>query len=361
MEILLMSPRTRRVAAKDGHFFWIVIDSDRKVVQPVKEYLIYLRNIESSPNTLKNYAGHLSKFWEYLEYKELNWRRISLKDLSDYMVWLRYPTVNVQSVEPCQPLRQASTVNTMLTVVHSFYEFQRRSGVITDMYAYRHLSRGSYKPFLHHLSKSRPIKTKLVRLKEPKTRPRTLEKAAIRQIILACESKRDEFLVTLLSETGMRIGQALGLRHSDIESWNNRILIVPRTDNANGARAKAKFEYVVDVPPHLMELYGTYISGEYPQADSDYVFVNIWSGHVGDPMTYDSATRLLRTLRRKTQLDFHWHMFRHTHATDLIRAGWKMAFVQKRLGHQSVQTTIDTYTHISDQDLQSAYQRFIER
>lgn len=48
------------------------------------------------------------------------------------------------------------------------------------------------------------------------------------------------------------------------------------------------------------------------------------------------------------------HRMRHTHATELIRQGWDMALVQKRLGHLSIQTTVNTYTHLSNQDLKNA-------
>jgi len=47
---------------------------------------------------------------------------------------------------------------------------------------------------------------------------------------------------------------------------------------------------------------------------------------------------------------------RHSHATELIRAGWDMAHVQKRLGHANIQTTINTYVHLTDDDLQQEYQ-----
>lgn len=358
----MMNARTQRIK-KDGHVSWLVLDSSRRIVQPVKQYLTYLRNIESSPNTIRSYAGHLAKFWQYLEKHGLNWRCVGLKELSSYMTWLRYPDHSELHKASNEPLRARSTVNTMLTVVYNFYEFQRRSGSIAgfDGFKYEHTKRGNYKPFLHHLSKGKPVKTKLVRLKEPKKRPKTLDKADVEAITKACDCKRDQFLVTLIAETGMRIGQALGLRHSDIDSRNKRVLIIPRNDNVNGARAKTRVEYSIVVSSQLLELYSDYLVEEYPRADSDYVFVNVRSGQIGEPMTYDGSVRLLKTLRRKTGLYFSWHMFRHTHATELIRDGMNMVLVQKRLGHQSIQTTIDTYTHISDQDLQTEYQRFIEK
>lgn len=356
-----MNPRIQRIK-KDGYVSWIVIDSLGRIVQPVKKYLIYLRNIESSPNTIRSYAGHLAKFWQYLEKRGLNWRSIGFKELSSYMTWLRYSDRSDLHETLSEPLRARSTVNTMLTVVYNFYEFQRRSGLTAGFngYKYEHAKRGSYKPFLHHLSKGKSVKTKLVRLKEPKKRPKTLDQEDIKAIVGACGCKRDQFLVTLLANTGMRIGQALGLRHSDIDSRNERVMIVPRNDNVNGARAKTRVEYSIAVSSQVLELYSDYLAEGYPRADSDYVFINIQSGRIGEPMTYDGSVRLLKTLRRKTGLYFSWHMFRHTHATDLIRGGVNMAFVQKRLGHRSIQTTIDTYTHISDQELQAEYRRFIE-
>ena len=50
----------------------------------------------------------------------------------------------------------------------------------------------------------------------------------------------------------------------------------------------------------------------------------------------------------------------NTHATELIRAGWDMSYVQKRLGHTDIQTTINTYVHLLDNDLQEAYKKYLQ-
>lgn len=60
------------------------------------------------------------------------------------------------------------------------------------------------------------------------------------------------------------------------------------------------------------------------------------------PMTYTTVADLFRRLSRKTGLRATPHMFRHTHATDLLRAGWDAAYVQKRLGHAQIQTTVNS-------------------
>jgi integrase/recombinase XerD len=44
-------------------------------------------------------------------------------------------------------------------------------------------------------------------------------------------------------------------------------------------------------------------------------------------------------------------MFRHSYATRLLRAGVKAEVVQKLLGHASVSTTIDTYAHLTIEDV----------
>jgi len=45
----------------------------------------------------------------------------------------------------------------------------------------------------------------------------------------------------------------------------------------------------------------------------------------------------------------------HTHATELLRGGLNMAYVQKRLGHAQIQTTMKTYAHLKDKDLKAGY------
>jgi len=40
------------------------------------------------------------------------------------------------------------------------------------------------------------------------------------------------------------------------------------------------------------------------------------------------------------------HDLRHTHASWLIHEGVPLPIIQRRLGHESIQTTVDTYGHI---------------
>lgn len=77
-------------------------------------------------------------------------------------------------------------------------------------------------------------------------------------------------------------------------------------------------------------------------------------------MTYNGANGLFRSLEARTGIEkVTPHLLRHTHATELIKSGWEMAYVQKRLGHKHIQTTIDTYTHLSDEDVRKEFDKYI--
>lgn len=79
-------------------------------------------------------------------------------------------------------------------------------------------------------------------------------------------------------------------------TWENRIEIVCREDNANGARAKGG-PGSVPVATALMRLYGEYMHVEYGSLDSDYVFVNLWGGRVGRPLTYATVNDIVLATR----------------------------------------------------------------
>jgi len=350
-----MIARVQCIISAKGNTSWVVIDSLGEIVEPISHYLSHLRNLERSPNTIKSYAYSLAALWCFLDSSQLYWRLIKFEDLANFMVFLKEPRLNSLGE---YTIRSDKTVNQAISAISGFIDFQSRLGNIenVDCYKQQVLIGKKYKPFLHHITKGKPTKLKILKIKESKDIPQILTKSQVESILDACQHLRDRFLVSLLFETGMRIGQALGLKHCDVETWNNRILIVPRKDNENGARAKSSETYPVHVSASLMEIYSLYLIEEYPESHTtDYVFVNIWRKPYGQPMTYSSSRTLLDTLRRKTGIYFRWHMFRHSHATDLIRHKWNPAFVQKRLGHQSIQTTSDIYSHLDDGDMREAF------
>ena len=155
---------------------------------------------------------------------------------------------------------------------------------------------------------------------------------------------------------GMRMGEALGLRHNDIAAAEREITVV-RRDNDNGARAKSIIDRTVPVSAELVRLYADYLHAEYGDLDSDYVFVNLWGRPLGRPWTYAAAYDLVCRLRRRTGVEFDPHWIRHTAATRMLRDGISLEVVAKLLGHSNVTVTATTYGHLTVEDARAVMEK----
>ena len=313
--------RVQQVLAPSGAVSWTVIGSDLRPVEPVERYLAWLSSIERSPNTVRAYAQDLKAYWEFLEPRAIGWDRVTLEQLGQFTGWLRQPAENVIVLAAGRPARSSRTVNRMLTAVFGFYEFHARNGVeVVQVLVDRARSgRGSYKPFLHGIAASKP-RGRVGRLREPRRLPATLTLEQVAAVIHGQPRLRDRFLFALLFGTGMRVGQALGLRHEDFVTQERRIEIVAREDNANGAGGK-RGQGSVPVSSELVRCYSDYMHLEYCELDSDYVFVNLWGGQPGRAMTYANVNEIVRRTRARVGFHFTPHMFRHTYATLARRGG----------------------------------------
>ena len=347
----------------EGRDVWIVLNEDYSPVRPIHDYLRYIENKNYSPNTLRAYASNLRFYWQFLKEKKLDWTNITILNLSEFIYWLKTSSTKVVDIKQKTSIRSEKTINHYLKTIRSFYDFQSRLGKVDelDIYQVRKLNKSkfSYKSLLHH-TKSGKAKTNVLKLREPKKIPGCLTKEEVRKLVDGCNNIRDKFLLCLLYETGMRIGEALGLRHEDIHSRGiNEIHVVSRDTNTNRARAKSG-ERIIHVSKELMRLYSSYLIDDYPQVDSDYVFVNCWKGAIGKPISKSNVDNLFKRLSKSTGVNAHPHLLRHTHATELIQAGWDMAHVQKRLGHSDIQTTVNTYIHLNNEDLAQKYQEYLK-
>jgi len=337
-----------------------VVGADFEPVEPIESYLAHLVALERSPNTVRAYATSLKLFFEFLTCRSLAWDSVCLEDVGRFLSWLRSPAEGVVLLNDTSARRSAATVNRHLAAVFGLYDFQVRQGVAvaTELVSWRRGGRGSYKPFLDQVGgRSRRVARRPVRLKVPRHLPETLSAGEITALLDACEHLRDRFLLALLAETGMRIGQALGLRHGDFVSRQATVRIVPRPDNANGARAKCRDTVAIPVSAGLVRLYSRYLFDEYGDIDSDYVFVNLFASPRGRPLRYSAVVGLVERLRSRTGIAFSLHLLRHSAASDMIRRGVPIEIVSKMLTHASVTTTSQTYVHLGVEDLRAELDR----
>ena len=166
---------------------WTVLDDGGEPVGPVESYLAYLSALERSPNTQRVYATSLKLWFEFLGRVGKEWRQVDVNDVARFVSWLRAPAENVVVLDGGDSLRSPATVNRHLAAVFGLYEHHARFGVdvATGLVAWRRVSRGAYKPFLHHVTKGRPVPTRPVKLTVPKRAPRTLRPEELVAVLAA--------------------------------------------------------------------------------------------------------------------------------------------------------------------------------
>ncbi len=354
--------RVQRVAMPwSGLESWTVLGDDDIPVGPAEGWLAYLTDIERSPNTVKAYAHDLKDFLVFLARRDTDWREVRLEDLGEYLAWLALPPAGrngaVAVLPSVEPHVGAATVNRKLAALAAFYAYQARNGadvgeLLTTWQAGGRRN-GGFKQFLHHVSSGRPQACRTIALKVPKKLPRVVTAAEMQAILDACEHLRDRLLLAILWDAGVRIGEALGLRHEDIAVAEREVTIVPRA-NGNGARSKGRDPRTIPVRAQVIRLYGDYLATEYGDLDSDYVFVNLFAGPRGQAWTYAAAYDLVLRLRERTGLDFDPHWCRHAFATRSLRDGVPVEVVSRLLGHSSITTTVSVYGHLTAEDARNA-------
>ena len=69
-----------------------------------------------------------------------------------------------------------------------------------------------------------------------------------------------------------------------------------------------------------------------------------------------SQTQIFKRLKKKTGIDIYPHLLRHTHATIYYQTTNNIKQVQERLGHLQIQTTMNMYIHLSDEDIRDSWE-----
>ena len=187
---------------------------------------------------------------------------------------------------------------------------------------------------------------------------RRLSREEVEAITGACRNLRDIALVLTLHGSGFRIGEALGLKIEDVLSGERVLRVVPR-ENPNGAGVKQGKGRSVPVTDGVVACLEEWISsGDFPfETGTDYVFVNFKDGK---PLSSTTATSLRKHLIRRSNVDFDWHDFRHTHASELLALGHSIAAVSIRLGHSDPAFTAQTYIHLLPAEQRALTRRFFE-
>ena len=352
-----------------GQRKYLLIGSEGIPITPVVKYLKYLDQTGKSHNTLKTYCYGLKHYFTFLEETGKDYKQITLQGMTEFVSWLQNPYRNskVITASPMASKLTAKTVNLTITVVTNFYDYLYRNDELPTDVADKlmkqiYVGNGKrYKGFLHHITKGNPVTKNLLKVKEPKKKLKTLTKEQVVQLVQATSNIRDEFLLNLLFETGLRIGEVLSLHIADFKRdyrIGYHIQLVDRGELENGAKLKTN-ERKIEISSDLMNLYDDYLYEvlDELETDTNFLFVKLKGANKGEPLEYTDVQSLFKRLKQKTGIDAHPHLLRHTHASIYYQTTKDVKLVQERLGHAQIQTTMDIYVHQTDEEIRAEWEK----
>jgi len=357
--------------ASPGETAWVVIDSDWNLHVEACAYLSSLRAVDRSSNTERVYAGRVALFLNYCEQSGMDWHNPEFAELHAFLRWLITEPVRRASAKSPARLRSKSTANAIVTTTSEFLKFGAKLGWVAARIPAL-LSQPKYLRYLPpgfdagERDQFRTTQERTLKFRAYTTEPALLMEEETAVVVGAAANARDRFLVTTLLETGMRIGEALGLRRSDLhflarsEALGCGIagphLHVTRRSNENGALAKSRTPRSIPVTQRMVDAYSDYQFERDRfdhRADNDAVFVNLFREPRGRSMSYANAKEMMDRLARDCGFTVRPHMFRHTAATRWIEAGVDADVVQALLGHVSFAST-ERYIHASKKRMREA-------
>jgi integrase len=181
--------------------------------------------------------------------------------------------------------------------------------------------------------------------------------AELAQILRASEGTRLHIPVLLAALCGLRRGEILALRWSDVDLDHGvlqvrRSLEEVRVDGQRVVRPKEPKTgktRAVALPPLVVEALRRHRKAQLEERlragpdwkDHDLVVC----GPFGEPLTPSAVSRGFGRLTKMLSLRRRFHDLRHAHASHLVRAGVDVRTVAGRLGHSTPSLTLNVYGH----------------
>ena len=301
------------VRLPSGAGYWTVLDEELSVVPFADAFLRHLRfGRDGAESTTKAYAGAIALFLRWCARTGRDWQG-GAEQLGLFMVWLAHagpPASGIAAGSEAAvlagpgsvPVRSARRVNAVLTavrgmIVHAVAEGTAPGRLVrllfevaddADLPAAVRGEDGStgWRVRARH------------RLHETERPVGRAADADIVALLGGCCSARDRLIVLLMARAGLRRGEALGLRRSDVhlltdsrelgcEVARAHLHVVRRDDNPNGAVAKSRRQRAVPLDFLVVQAFDSY---EFERMDvpaaasGDFVFVNLFRAPLGAPM-----------------------------------------------------------------------------
>jgi site-specific recombinase XerD len=368
-----------------GARYWTVVDEELRVVPVADGFLRQVRfGQDRAESTTRAYAGAIALFLRWCARSGRTWQA-GVEQLSLFMIWLQHAGRSASGVETVAGngtvlagpgvavVRCASRVNGVLTAVRAMAVHAVAAGE----------AGGHLVPLLYEVADDRDLPD-AARAEDGRMRWRMRARhrlhetvqpvgraadADIVAVLGGCRSARDRLIVLLMARAGLRRGEVLGLRRSDVHLFADstalgcavtraHLHVVPRQDNPNGAKAKSRRSRVVPLDFLTVQAFDAYEFERVavPAASgSDFVLVNLFRAPVGAAMRLDAVNDLVAAAARRAGLASvpRPHQMRHAFASNVLDAGAGIEVVQDLLGHASI-TSTQVYAHPDEARLRAA-------
>lgn len=333
----------------------------------VLQFLVYeclKRGRVSSENTWWTYANHLCQFFTFCEHNKLDWRDIS-ESSEDEMLVSAYRDLCVGEFE-----MSINSTNQHLRTLVRFYSYAAGKGWIKSLpYSLESVRVKSNLQFLAHTERNGGKKYSAdLMMKTEDKKFKFLSAGEIQELLEAIKNPTIKLMVRLCLQTGIRRKELMLFPLNTIIKPNGKSPYYP----VNISRTKGEKEREIHIPAQLMEDLWRYVNElrfqqqQKSDVKSDRLFLttegqewNVKSSAFGKALT-------------SLNFPFHInpHMLRHTYATHMLKGLLEcktikfdpLMYIQSRLGHSSITTTMKYLHLINDliDDLAIEYQKNID-
>lgn len=160
-----------------------------------------------------------------------------------------------------------------------------------------------------------------------------------------CQNERDLAIIDMLASTGMRVGEMVNLKRSDINFQERECVVLGKGDKQRtvyfDARAKIHLQKYLDTR----------------NDDNDVLFVSLRDK--SKTLGIGGIENLIRNLGKDAGINkAHPHKFRRTLATGAIDKGMPIEQVQQLLGHKRIDTTL-MYAMVKQSNVKASHRKYI--
>lgn len=292
---------------KNRNYFTIYTVTEDNL--PIHDVALYLmdKGIGGSIKTVRKYAYILADYLRYL--KELNIHYAAVEDSRIVINYLFLKLGYNSNILPIEVETTMTAVAQRLSVIQDFYNSLRLRGVTKinptvygkEKNRNNHIKSGAKKKFLYHaITELDPTETILSNIRYSNVRHwlKWYSQSEIDLIRENFKCQRDQVIFDISVETGMRIGEILGLKLIDFDRFEKRIKIEKRYGNENDSDQKTGDRYVA-ISTKLTKNISEYISGERKEFISktyycEFIFLTKQGPSKGHAMTQHNYLKLLK-------------------------------------------------------------------